>query len=203
MTVPYIQSYFLFYSKVQLSLSFMCCYVALCTVYFQTVVELFYNSMEFSESNIYILRYIINYICIKFYLHFNYSYTLYFRNYEKEGIIFIIWGRSLSSFVCFKYCRQYCIPQSSCEPVFFISDCFRCAAEAGPYDILKLYNHKGNLVNISKSLPENTPDARYKLQVVAAHCGHCGNCLFFYVFEESVDLWTVRFFVLYVKPKSH
>ena len=55
-----------------------------------------------------------------------------------------------------------------------IRDSFRCAAEAGPYDILKLYNHKGNLVNISKSLPENRPEERYKLEVVAAHCGHCG-----------------------------
>lgn len=55
-----------------------------------------------------------------------------------------------------------------------IKDCFRCAAEAGPYDILKLYNHKGNLVNISSSLPENQPNERYKLEVVAAHCGHCG-----------------------------
>ncbi|XP_066915612.1 high affinity cGMP-specific 3',5'-cyclic phosphodiesterase 9A-like [Clytia hemisphaerica] len=58
-----------------------------------------------------------------------------------------------------------------------IKDCFRCAAEAGPYDILKLYNHKGNLVNISKSLPENRPNEPYKLEVVAAHCGHCGKDL--------------------------
>ncbi|XP_057303594.1 high affinity cGMP-specific 3',5'-cyclic phosphodiesterase 9A-like [Hydractinia symbiolongicarpus] len=58
-----------------------------------------------------------------------------------------------------------------------VKDCFRCAAEAGPYDILKLYNFKGNLVNISPSLPENTSNERYKLEVVAAHCGHCGKDL--------------------------
>jgi len=58
-----------------------------------------------------------------------------------------------------------------------VKDCFRCAAEAGPYDILKLYNYRGNLVNISPSLSENSPTTRYKLEVVAAHCGHCGKDL--------------------------
>ena len=53
-------------------------------------------------------------------------------------------------------------------------ECFRSAAEAGPYDILKLYNHKGNLVNISTNLEANSPETKYKLEVVAAHCGHCG-----------------------------
>ncbi|XP_030843217.1 high affinity cGMP-specific 3',5'-cyclic phosphodiesterase 9A, partial [Strongylocentrotus purpuratus] len=51
-----------------------------------------------------------------------------------------------------------------------LADVFRSAAEAGPNDILKLYNQKGNLVNISPKLEENTPDSRYKLDVVAAHC---------------------------------
>ena len=62
--------------------------------------------------------------------------------------------------------------------LFSPSECFRSAAEAGPYDILKLYNHKGSIVNISSKLEENTPENRYKLEVVAAHCGHCGklNC---------------------------
>lgn len=65
-------------------------------------------------------------------------------------------------------------------------DCFRCAAEAGPYDILKLYNFKGNLVNISPSLPENTSNERYKLEVVAAHCGHCGEffCIIWSLFSH-------------------
>lgn len=49
----------------------------------------------------------------------------------------------------------------------YISETFRSAAEAGPHDILKLYNVKGNLVNISPRLPENTPQTRYKLEVVA------------------------------------
>lgn len=61
-------------------------------------------------------------------------------------------------------------------PVDEIKDLFRCAAEAGPYDILKLYNTKGNIVNISPSLQENTPDSRYRLEVVAANCASCGFC---------------------------
>ena len=52
--------------------------------------------------------------------------------------------------------------------LFFFPDCFRAAAEAGPHDILKLYNTKGNIVNISQKLDENTPDTPYKLEVVAS-----------------------------------
>ncbi|XP_077998066.1 high affinity cGMP-specific 3',5'-cyclic phosphodiesterase 9A-like [Glandiceps talaboti] len=55
-------------------------------------------------------------------------------------------------------------------PADDIKDCFRAAAEAGPNDILKLYNTKDNIINISSKLEENTPDSRYKLEVVAAHC---------------------------------
>ncbi|CAH1773197.1 unnamed protein product [Owenia fusiformis] len=51
-----------------------------------------------------------------------------------------------------------------------VRDIFRAAAEAGPNDILKLYNRKGSIINISPKLTENTPDSRYKLEVVAAHC---------------------------------
>ncbi|CAH1240608.1 PDE9A [Branchiostoma lanceolatum] len=51
-----------------------------------------------------------------------------------------------------------------------VRECFRAAAEAGPNDILKLYNTKGNIVNISPKLEANRPDSRYKLQVVAATC---------------------------------
>ncbi|XP_046328914.1 high affinity cGMP-specific 3',5'-cyclic phosphodiesterase 9A-like isoform X5 [Haliotis rufescens] len=51
---------------------------------------------------------------------------------------------------------------------------FRAAAEAGPNDILKLYNTRGNLINISPGLAENTSDTRYKLEVVAAHFSHLG-----------------------------
>ncbi|XP_031438039.1 high affinity cGMP-specific 3',5'-cyclic phosphodiesterase 9A isoform X2 [Clupea harengus] len=51
-----------------------------------------------------------------------------------------------------------------------VKDLFRSAAEAGPHDILKLYNPKGNIVNISPQLPPNTPQSSYKLEVVAADC---------------------------------
>ncbi|KAJ7393363.1 hypothetical protein OS493_006334 [Desmophyllum pertusum] len=61
-------------------------------------------------------------------------------------------------------------------PADEIKELFRCAAEAGPYDILKLYNTRGNIVNISPALQENTPDSRYKLEVVAANCASCGFC---------------------------
>ncbi|CAL9689765.1 unnamed protein product [Knipowitschia caucasica] len=54
-----------------------------------------------------------------------------------------------------------CAPQD-------LKDLFRCAAEAGPHDILKLYNPKGNIINISPSLEPNTPSSCYKLEVVAA-----------------------------------
>ncbi|XP_060071415.1 high affinity cGMP-specific 3',5'-cyclic phosphodiesterase 9A-like [Ylistrum balloti] len=51
-----------------------------------------------------------------------------------------------------------------------LKETFRAAAEAGPEDILKLYNKKGNLLNISPKLMENTPDTRYTLEVVATQC---------------------------------
>lgn len=63
------------------------------------------------------------------------------------------------------------------SPADDFKECFRSAAEAGPYDILKLYNYKGNLVNISTNLEGNSSETRYKLEVVAAHCGHCGKDL--------------------------
>lgn len=54
------------------------------------------------------------------------------------------------------------------EPSF--PDLFRSAAEAGPHDILKLYNPKGNIINISPSLEPNSPNSCYKLEVVASDC---------------------------------
>ncbi|XP_064642290.1 high affinity cGMP-specific 3',5'-cyclic phosphodiesterase 9A-like isoform X1 [Lineus longissimus] len=54
------------------------------------------------------------------------------------------------------------------DPTDDVRETFRAAAEAGPNDILKLYNTKGNLVNISGKLAENSPNTRYKLEVVAA-----------------------------------
>lgn len=56
----------------------------------------------------------------------------------------------------------------NCES--FCPDLFRSAAEAGPHDILKLYNPKGNIINISPSLEPNSPNSCYKLEVVAADC---------------------------------
>nr|XP_023016121.1 high affinity cGMP-specific 3',5'-cyclic phosphodiesterase 9A-like [Leptinotarsa decemlineata] len=50
-----------------------------------------------------------------------------------------------------------------------IKDLFRSAAEAGPRDILKLYNTEGQLLNISADLPSNSQKNRYSLQVVAAN----------------------------------
>ncbi|XP_076857261.1 uncharacterized protein LOC143511542 [Brachyhypopomus gauderio] len=55
-------------------------------------------------------------------------------------------------------------------PAQDVKDLFRCAAEAGPHDILKLYNPKGNIINISPQLPPNSPHSCYKLKVVAADC---------------------------------
>lgn len=51
----------------------------------------------------------------------------------------------------------------------FFADLFRSAAEAGPNDILKLYDVDGHLLNISSSLPSNTSSNRYILKVVAAN----------------------------------
>lgn len=51
-----------------------------------------------------------------------------------------------------------------------VKDIFRAAAEAGPLDILKLYNTRGNIVNISPTLEENSPESRYRLEVVATYC---------------------------------
>ncbi|XP_071839835.1 high affinity cGMP-specific 3',5'-cyclic phosphodiesterase 9A-like isoform X2 [Apostichopus japonicus] len=51
-----------------------------------------------------------------------------------------------------------------------VKDIFRAAAEAGPLDILKLYNTRGNIVNISPKLEENSSETRYRLEVVATYC---------------------------------
>ncbi|XP_020916920.1 high affinity cGMP-specific 3',5'-cyclic phosphodiesterase 9A [Exaiptasia diaphana] len=65
---------------------------------------------------------------------------------------------------------------SSDIPTEDVKDLFRCAAEAGPNDILKLYNIKGNIVNISGKLQENSPETRYRLEAVATNCPACGVC---------------------------
>lgn len=57
--------------------------------------------------------------------------------------------------------------------MILISETFRSSAEAGPSDILKLYNKQGNLINISPRLPANSPDTRYKLEVVAVNYSKC------------------------------
>ena len=78
-------------------------------------------------------------------------------------------------------------------------ECFRSAAEAGPYDILKLYNHKGNLINISTNLEANSPETRYKLEVVAAHCGHCG----MYFLSKSICFFVTNAALSTVLQLSH
>ena len=72
---------------------------------------------------------------------------------------------------------------------------------------MKLYNHKGNLVNISTNLEANSPETKYKLEVVAAHCGHCGMhpaplesvsmiCNFYIVFLSHMSNNYITFFIL-------
>lgn len=48
------------------------------------------------------------------------------------------------------------------------TDLFRAAAEVGPHDILKMYNSKGNIINISSQLQANDPQSYYNLEVVAS-----------------------------------
>ena len=82
---------------------------------------------------------------------------------------------------------------------FLFLECFRSAAEAGPYDILKLYNHKGNLINISTNLEANSPETQYKLEVVAAHCGHCGG----YFLAKSIHFFVVSTTLFTIQQLSH
>ncbi|XP_053732256.1 high affinity cGMP-specific 3',5'-cyclic phosphodiesterase 9A isoform X1 [Synchiropus splendidus] len=55
-------------------------------------------------------------------------------------------------------------------PAQDVKDLFRCAAEAGPHDILKLYNPRGNITNISPGLEPNSAESCYQLEVVASDC---------------------------------
>ncbi|KAJ8012580.1 hypothetical protein DPEC_G00044340 [Dallia pectoralis] len=55
-------------------------------------------------------------------------------------------------------------------PAQDVKDLFRSAAEAGPHDILKMYNPKGSIIIISPGLEPNSPNSCYKLEVVAADC---------------------------------
>ncbi|XP_056157562.1 high affinity cGMP-specific 3',5'-cyclic phosphodiesterase 9A-like [Lampris incognitus] len=54
------------------------------------------------------------------------------------------------------------------SPVADVKDLFRAAAEAGPHDILKMYNTKGSVVNISSRLEANDAGSSYRLEVVAS-----------------------------------
>lgn len=49
-----------------------------------------------------------------------------------------------------------------------VTDLFRAAAEVGPHHILKMYNIKGNMVNISPQLEANSLDSYYRLEVVTS-----------------------------------
>lgn len=44
---------------------------------------------------------------------------------------------------------------------------FRAAAEAHEGDVLKMYNVRGSLIGIGPSLPANTAETRYRLEVIA------------------------------------
>lgn len=49
-----------------------------------------------------------------------------------------------------------------------VKDCFRGATESDPSDIIKLYNNKNSIMNISQRIVTNTPETRYRLEVVGA-----------------------------------
>lgn len=74
------------------------------------------------------------------------------------------------SFVKIDIFRGSFVTQSGLAARPSIPDLFRSAAEAGPNDILKLYNPKGSIINISPGLEPNSPHSCYKLEVVAADC---------------------------------
>lgn len=118
-----------------------------------------------------------------------FSYDLYYctsKIFSNERSICVFFSASdfdssprVATFLAHWFCSF--ISSMSVWPMMFwifivFTELFRCAAEAGPYDILKLYNTRGNIVNISPALQENTPDSRYKLEVVAANCASCGFC---------------------------
>ncbi|XP_029369626.1 high affinity cGMP-specific 3',5'-cyclic phosphodiesterase 9A-like [Echeneis naucrates] len=49
-----------------------------------------------------------------------------------------------------------------------VRELFQAAAEVGPHHILKMYNRKGSVVNISPQLEPNTKESYYQLEVVAS-----------------------------------
>ncbi|XP_047432210.1 high affinity cGMP-specific 3',5'-cyclic phosphodiesterase 9A-like isoform X3 [Mugil cephalus] len=49
-----------------------------------------------------------------------------------------------------------------------VKDLFRAAAEVEPHHVLKMYNWRGSVVNISPRLEANTPDSCYRLEAVAS-----------------------------------
>ncbi|CAG2067807.1 unnamed protein product, partial [Timema podura] len=51
-----------------------------------------------------------------------------------------------------------------------LKELFRTAAEAGPYDILKLLTSGGQMLNITPSLPSNSVDTPHQLKIVAINC---------------------------------
>jgi len=63
---------------------------------------------------------------------------------------------------------------------------FHAAAEAREGDILKMYNVRGSQITVGPSLPANTPDTRYRLEVVAASTS--GNILIPYCcFDKKLN----------------
>jgi hypothetical protein len=50
--------------------------------------------------------------------------------------------------------------------MFFFIEIFRSIAECHANDILKLYNSKGNIVNISNKIEQNTKNEPYRLEII-------------------------------------
>lgn len=92
-----------------------------------------------------------------------------------RSILFISYFLLILVFLCSFSRYPFVVFLTRPSPILFVSstETFRAAAEAGPSDILKLYNTRGNLVNISHALQCNTPDSRYTLEVVAMNYSEC------------------------------
>jgi len=65
---------------------------------------------------------------------------------------------------------------------------FRNAAEASKLDILKLYNVNRTMLTISPNLPANTPQTRYRLDVIAAHYSRMLNSYIARIYSYLCDI---------------
>lgn len=102
-------------------------------------------------------------------------FTTWKSRFYSKNIIIVLRNKSqLTSFSTFSHSPWTSSVFEICSVKTVITllqlDLFRSAAEAGPHDILKLYNPKGSIINISPGLEPNSPNCCYKLEVVAADC---------------------------------